>query len=112
MFNDNKISNISFRNNIVIEIFNRRGGYDFDLGKLKIIRRLKDENYQYTLEIKGPLESVKESGQKSDGILEKLDSLGGLEFDLKKSLDLNNSTVDCITELEVLEKNISLLKRR
>ena len=94
-----------------IKIFNKRGGYDVNIGDLKIIRHLKNENYEYNLVVHGAFEHNRKINKKNGEIFEK--SPQEIYMDWRKSLELNNLTVGCVTELVVRrDKKRILLRRR
>ena len=93
-----------------IKIFNKRGGYDVNFGNLNIIRRQKNENHEYNLIIEGVFEHYRKLRKKNGKIFQKLAET--VHMDWRKSIGFNNLTVDCITELVLMDKQKILLRRR
>ena len=93
-----------------IKIFNKRGGYDVNIGDLNLIRRLKNENHEYNLIVEGAFEHNRKVGRKTEAIFKKFGQT--IHMDWKKSLELNNLTFGCITELVLRDKQRILLKRK
>ena len=93
-----------------IKIFNKRGGYDVNFGNLNIIRRQKNENHEYNLIIEGAFEDYRKLRKTNGKIFQKLAET--VYMDWRKSIGFNNFTVDCITELVLMDKQKILLRRR
>ena len=93
-----------------IKIFNKRGGYDVNFGNLNIIRRQKNENHEYNLIIEGAFEDYRKLRNTNGKIFRKLAET--VHMDWRKSIGFNNLTVDCITELVLMDKQKILLRRR
>ena len=93
-----------------IKIFNKRGGYNVNIGDLNIIRRLKNENHEYNLIIEGAFEHNRKLSKINGEIFRKLAET--VHMDWRKSIGFNNLTVDCITELVLMDKQKILLRRR
>lgn len=93
-----------------IKIFNKRGGYDVNFGNLNIIRRQKNENHEYNLIIEGAFEDYRKLRNTNGKIFQKLAET--VHMDWRKSIGFNNLTVDCITELVLMDKQKILLRRR
>ena len=93
-----------------IKIFNKRGGYNINIGDLNLIRRLKNENHEYNLVVEGAFEHSRKVSKKSGEIFEKFAQ--EISMDWKKSLELNNLTFGCITELILRDRKGILLRRR
>ena len=96
-----------------IKISNKRGGYDVNIGELNLIRRLENENHEYNLIVEGAFENIRKvTKTKINGeIFKKFAQT--THMDWKKSLELNNYTLyNCITELELRDKQRILLRQR
>ena len=93
-----------------IKIFNKRGGYNVNIGDLNIIRRLKNENHEYNLIIEGAFEHNRKLSKINGEIFRKLAET--VHMDWRKSLELSNLTFGCITELVLRDKQKILLRRR
>ena len=95
-----------------IKIFNKRGGYNVNIGDLNLIRRLKNENYEYNLVVEGAFEhnGNRKVSKISGEIFGKLAQT--IHMDWKKSLQLKNFTVGCVTELILRDKQRTILRRR
>ena len=93
-----------------IKIFNKRGGYDVNFGDLNLIRRQENENHEYNLIVEGAFEHNRKVRRKNAEIFQHFGQT--IHMDWKKSLELNNLTVGCITELVLRDKKRILLKRK
>ena len=72
---------------------------------------MEDENHQYDLIIEGPLTKMKKLYNTSGHVLKKVDSIGGFQLNWNNVLKLNNLTFGCITEVELLDKYGSVLRK-
>ena len=83
-----------------------------NIGDLNLIRRLKSENHEFNLIIEGSFEhnGNRKGGKISGEILQK--SAQTILMDWRKSLEMRNFSVSCVTELTLSEKQRDILRRR